>query len=457
MLTQKLATFVVETSFDDLPRNVIERAKFHVLDCLGVMAAGSIQPVGKLITRFVETLGGNPQASVIGGGFKTSAPNAALANGTMGHALDFDDDSDTIVSHPTVAILPVILALGEPHASGKDVLTAYVLSEEVEARIASIPGFMPGHYERGWHATSTMGIIGAAAAGAKILKLNINQTRTAFGIAASEASGLRSNFATPVNPFHAGSAAAKGVSAALMAKAGFTANPDILESPFGFLNLFGKNIEVDTERVTADLGYSFDIISPGINIKKYPCCYYTHAPVDALLHLVSEYNLAPRDIQHIRCGLAKIATQVLEHPNPANGTEGKFSLPYCLTLALLNRDVKIEDFQDEKVCDGTINQYMDKIETHVFPELNAEGKTLGAVLHIETTRGEKYAHRMEKPTGSGGSPLPWETVVSKFRYCSSRVLNKTDIEFVETGVGKLESAAKIKVLMDVLSKKPLGP
>jgi 2-methylcitrate dehydratase PrpD len=108
----------------------------------------------------------------------------------------------------------------------------------------------------------------------------------------------------------------------------------------------------------ANLGQTFDIISPGINIKKYPCCYYTHAPVDALLYLINEHNISPQDIQHIRCGISQIAAQVLKHPYPANGVEGKFSVPYCLTLALLNNVVKIEDFQDDKVCDATINQYI---------------------------------------------------------------------------------------------------
>ncbi len=454
MLTKKLATFITKTNFDSLPIEATEKAKSHILDCMGVMLAGSTQHVGKLITQFVKTMGGNPQSGVVAGGFKTSAPNAALANGTMGHALDFDDDSDTAISHPSVTVLPAILALGEDKASGKDVLTSYVIGEEVMARIASVPGLIPGHYEKGWHPTSTIGIIGAVTAGAKILDLDIEQIRTAFGIAASEASGLSSNFGTMVKPFHAGSAAAKSVAAALLAKAGFTANPNIFESPYGFLSLFGENEEFDVDKVTANLGRTFDIISPGINIKKYPCCYYTHSSMDALLYLLNEHNLSPKDIQHIRCGLSKIATQVLKHPYPANGMEAKFSLPYCLALILLNNEAKIEDFEDEKVCDTTINQYMKKIEPYVFPELNKEGKTLGAVIHIETTSGEKYDHQIEKPIGNGSSPLSWETLVSKFKYCSSLVLHSNDVEFLETSVKKLETIPKIKELVEVLSKEP---
>jgi 2-methylcitrate dehydratase PrpD len=457
MLTKTLATFVIETKFDDLPIAVTERSKNHILDSLGVILAGSTQPVGRRITRFVRSLGGNSQSSVIGGGFKTTPANAALANGTMGHALDFDDDSDTIISHPSVVILAAILALGQVRASGRDVLTAFIVSEEVEARLAAIPGFMPEHYEKGGHATSTMGIIGAAAAGAKILALDVDQTRTAFGIAVSEASGLIVNFATDTKPLHAGSAAAKGVTSALLAAEGITANANIFENPHGFFSLFGENVDVDARQVTVDLGHTFDIITPGINIKKYPCCYYTHASIDALLFLMGKHQLSPADIRSIRCGLAQIAVQVLNHPHPNNGLEAKFSFQYCVALAVLNGAVRIEDFEDEKVQAETILQFMRKIETYVKPELNADAKTLGAVIRVETADGQTYSHHMEKPTGGGNSPLPWEDIVSKFKYCSAFVLNDKDIDFVENSIRKLEGVDKINQLMEVLSKEPSVP
>ena len=454
MLTKTLATFVVDTNFDDLPEAVTERSKSHILDCLGVMLAGSTQPVAKRITRFVRSLGGKPQSSVIAKGFKTTTANAALANGTMGHALDFDDDSITMVSHPSAVILAAVLALGEIRASGKDLLTAYVISEEVEARIASMPGFMPGHYEKGWHSTATMGIIGAAAAGAKMLALNVERTRAAFGIAASEAGGLISNFATDTKPLHAGSAAAKGVTAALLAAEGFSANANIFESPYGFFSLFGENTDVDAKHVEVDLGHSFDIITPGINIKKYPCCYFTQSSIDALLFLMDKHRFSPADIRSIRCGLSEIALQVLKHPHPNNGLEAKFSVQYCVALALLNGAVNIEDFEDENVHAEILRPFLQKIETYVYPQFNADGKTLGAFVRVETTDGQTYSHQLERPTGGSDSPLPWEDIVSKFKYCAGFVMNDKDIDFVENSIRKFETVDKINELMEVLSKKP---
>lgn len=451
MLTEALATFVVETSYEHLPEEATERAKTHILDCIGVMLAGSRHEVGKHIIQFVKTAGGNPQSSVITGGFKTSAPNAALANGTMGHALDYDDDSDSIIGHPTTVILPAILALGENLASGKDVLTSYVIGVEVGARIASVPGFMPGHYEGGWHATSTIGIMGAVAASAKILKLDIEQTKIAFGIAASEASGLKSNFGTMVKPLHAGSAAKKGVTAALLAKSGFVANPEMFESQCGYFDLYGGGEEYDFKKATENLGKSFDIIFPGINIKKYPSCYYTQSPIDALLALVKEHKLLPHNVRHIRCGVNEIAAKTLIYPDPRTGLEGKFSLPYCLTVALVNGDVTIKDFQDESVQDDAIQEMLKKIEMYSPPELKRSETKCSTVVEIETEDGNKYSHQLERPSGHGLSPLSLEELLSKFRACASFVLNENDTDFVISSIERLDEVSQVRELIEVLS------
>jgi len=230
MLTETLAKFVVETGLEDIPDAVTQRAKLHVLDILGVMLAGSREDVGRLIIRYIKKRGGVPEAHVMSGDFQTSPPLAALANGTMGHILDFDDDSETMLSHPSTTLLPAVMALGGNNASGKDILAAFILGEEVSARIARIPALMPEHYEQGWHPTATLGAMGAAAAAAKILKLNVGGVRNALGIAASEAGGACANFGYMTKPYHAGSTASKAVSVALLAAEGLTANPCILES-----------------------------------------------------------------------------------------------------------------------------------------------------------------------------------------------------------------------------------
>jgi len=449
MLSQTLATFVVNTHFDDLPEEAIKRAKSSILDCLGVMLAGSTQEVGRLIIRFAKSFVGDPRSSVISGGFRTSPAQAALVNGTIGHALDYDDDSDTTIAHPTVTILPAVLALGEDHSSGRDVLETYIVGVEVAARIGSV--LLPHHYDKGWHATSTLGAIGSTAASAKMLRLDVTQTKNAFGIAASEASGLRSNFGTMVKPLHAGSAASKGVTAALLAQSGFTANQDIFEGPQGFIRLFGGKNDARLKRVAEGLGKSFDIVCPGINIKKYPCCYQTHSAIDALLHLVKKNGLTPENIQTIRCGVHEVTPKTLIHPDPVTGLEAKFSLPYCLAVALATGYVRMEDFQDDRVLRPDVRKHMEKVEMYVHPKLRGHAMTSAAVVSIETQEGKRFSHRVDKPSGSGRFPLSWEALVSKFTDCASLVLDAGDSDSVVKAISTLDSLSSIKPLMQTLS------
>ncbi|RLC07398.1 MAG: hypothetical protein DRH90_00015 [Deltaproteobacteria bacterium] len=452
MLTEKLSQFIVETDFEDLPEPVVERAKHHILDCLGVILAGSKHPLARQMLNHFQSLGGARQAGIIGCAFKTSAPQAAFVNATMGHVLDFDDDSDTMVSHPTVTILPAVLALGEKGSSGKDLLAAYVLGLEVCARIASQPGFLPGHYEGGWHTTSTLGVLNSVAGSAKILGLDVNQVRSAFGIAASEVSGLRINFGSMMKPVHAGSASAKGVSSALLAKAGITANPDIFECSKGFYDLYGHLSTVDEAILTDSLGKDFDIVTPGMNIKKYPCCYYTHAAIDALFFLTKKYHLSPDDVRKIQCGISSIAFDVLKYDAPANGTEAKFSMPYCMARALLDHQVLIEDFGDERVNNADVRKWMNIVDKIVEPFMDEPGKSLGVCLQVTTMDGQTHTHEIIKALGGAENPLPWDAVVSKFKTCASRVLDEKDSSKIVSDIEHLEEVAHIGDILDTLSK-----
>jgi len=452
MLAEKLSQFIVETGFDDLPEMAVERAKHHILDCLGVMLAGSKHPIVQRVMKHVRVLGGTRQASVMGGGFKTSAPQAAFVNGSMGHVLDFDDDSDTMVSHPSVTILPAVLALGEKVSSGQDLLSAYILGLEACARIASLKGFLPGHYERGWHTTSSLGVLTAAAGSAKILDLDIDQVRSVFGIAASEASGLNANFGSMMKPVHAGSASAKGVSSALLAKAGITANPDIFDCPKGFYDLYGHLSTVDGAVVTKGLGRDFDIVKPGMNIKKYPCCYYTHAAIDALIFMIEKYRLSLDDVRKIQCGISSIAFDVLKYDTPANGIEAKFSMPYCMARALLDHQVIIEDFGDERVNNADVRKWMNIVDKIVEPSMDEPAKSLGVRLQVTTMDRQTHTHEILKALGGSENPLPWEAVVSKFKICASRVLDEKDAAKIVSDVEHLEEVEHIGDILDMLSK-----
>lgn len=245
-VTEKLARFVVDTNLDMMPPEVVTIVKDALIDTVGVTLACSVTPIGKIIIAFVKKLGCMPVAGIIGGKFRTSPCNAALANGCMAHGLDYDDAGASTQGHPSAVLMPVALALGEElEASGREIIEAYVLGVEVWAKIART---MRDLHFKGWHPTAVFGTLGAAAVGAKLLKLDINQTAMALALAASEASGLGQNMGTMTKPFHAGNAAKNGIIAAKLAKEGFTAAIDIMEGDMGFLKAFYEKIELTCQR-----------------------------------------------------------------------------------------------------------------------------------------------------------------------------------------------------------------
>src|SRR5437762_11546265 len=232
--TSAIAEFIAKSRWEDCPAEAVDAARRAILDCLGVMLAGSVEPAARIVTDIARSEGGAPIATVVGTPLRTGAVWAALANGTAAHALDFDDTNFAMMGHPTAPVLSAALAAGElALADGRVLVHAFLLGFEVETTLAEV--LNPAHYEKGFHATGTLGAMGAAAAAARLLGLDATQTRTALAIAASQASGLKENFGTMTKPFHAGHAARSGVLSALLAREGFTASEQAIEGPQGYL------------------------------------------------------------------------------------------------------------------------------------------------------------------------------------------------------------------------------
>lgn len=266
-LTQRLAKFVQDTEFDDLPSDVIEKAKHCFLDWLGSALGGVEDEASHLITEYVMSCGGKPEATVIGAGAKTDVAHAALANGLIGHALDFDDYHADTVIHGTGACLPAILAVAEKEGlRGADVLTALVLGIDISIRVGL--GLGSYHYERGWHSTSTAGIFGATAGVSKLLSLDTDQTVNAFGLCGTQASGLRQVFGTMCKPFHPGKACMDAILSSFLAKAGFTSSKNILEGELGLLEVLTESPEEGV--ILENLGSRYHISD--VSFKPYPSC-----------------------------------------------------------------------------------------------------------------------------------------------------------------------------------------
>ena len=327
--TEKIARFIVNTGYEDIPDDAVEKAKRTALDCLGATLAGVVEPVSQTITAYIAKLGGPTQASVIGAGFKVSAPDAALANGAIAHALDYDD-CGVKIGHPSVLVLPALLSLGEYlGASGRDTLTAYILGLEVEGKLALHADFKL--MQSRLNHQSWYGSVGAAAACAKLLRLDVARTRMALGIAANFACGLSANHGSMAGAMAAANACRNGVIAALMAQEGITANPDIIEAKNGFYDTLVGRDHYDAEGMAEGVGNPFYIVSPGIGLKKYPSCYHTHRALDGVFQLLGEHRLSDSDIAEVDVGTSERAMRVLAFSEPATPvpSEIQHALLHC--------------------------------------------------------------------------------------------------------------------------------
>ena len=441
--TEEIARFVVDTPAASIPAEVVAAARDGVLDGLGVALAGSLEPASRIIADYVRDVGGTPQASIIGHSFKTSAPLAALANGTMAHALDYDDVIWLMSGHPTVPVLPAVLALGEMlHTPGREALAAYIIGVEVEARIGS--GIGSHHYAVGWHPTATLGTLGAAAAAARLLGLNVQQTRTALGIAASEASGLRQNFGTMTKPFHAGMAARNGVVAAILAGKGFTADESILEEQFGFCAVLGGEGKYDLAAMTRNLGSPFALVDPGLDMKPYPCCRFIHRCIDAMLHIVGEHHPAPEDVAEVECHTSPFVPQIVIHHHPRTALEGKFSTEYCMARSLMDGQMRIAQFTGEKVLDPAAQELLEKVR-YVHPA-GAEAERQPEKVVVKLRDGRQHSHEVLHAKGSPENPLTPEELKTKYRDCAGTVLTAEATERSLALVSRLEGVRDIAEL-----------
>lgn len=453
-ITEKFANFVVEARFDTMPAQAVEKTKEAALDCLGVILSAVNDPIGRIIIKYVKEKGGVSEAGVVGGGFQTSAENAALANGTMSHALDYDD-TGLSVGHPSICIVPTALTFGEKlKSSGKETLEALIIGYEVEGKIGF--GSTYSQAEKGIHGSSLFGTMGAAAVAAKLLKLDVNQVRIAFGIAASQVAGLLVNAGTMTKPLHAGNACRAGIMSAILAKEGFTADLDIIETPKGYEDTFIGEGNYDEEKMIKSLGKPFHIVSPGVAVKKYPCCMLNHRALDAILQLVEKNNIKYEQVAAVIVGVPENIFPLRIDAN--TGFEGKFCLPYNMAAALVDRKVDLGSFTDEMVQRPVIREVMSKVQLQVRKDVPIySGSTLpgraGNPITIRLKDGKVYENQVNIPRGSPGAPLTIEELSNKYRDCAKGVLSSEQVEHSIRLVLALEEVKDISELMKVVTER----
>ncbi len=332
-LTRALAQQATNLRYEELPEPVRELARQCVLDYLGCTVAGAgDQLVGMLLDEMSEA-GGAAQASVIGHRMRLPVLAATLVNGAAGHALDYDDVNLAMPGHPSVAILPGLLALAElKGSSGREVITAFVAGYETACRIGV--ALQPGHYALGFHSTATIGAFGAAAACARLLGLDAETTAVALGIAGTQAAGLKSQFGTMCKPFHAGRASQNGLMAARLAARGFSSRSDLLECVQGFAATHGPDFSPEAALAAPEKGFHLFA-----NLFKYhAACYMTHAPIECARQMRRDHAPTPDSIAAIALRLDAGCDRICNIPAPVDGLQSKFSLRQTVAMALAGVD-----------------------------------------------------------------------------------------------------------------------
>ena len=421
-----------------------------VLDTIGVTLAGACEPAAQSVQRVVADDGPGP-CRVIGTSIVTSAGNAALANGTAAHAHDFDDMCFVSLAHPSAPLVACALAAAElVQASGRALLDAYVIGFEIEARFGR--AMNPRHYQKGWHCTSTIGTLGAAAAASRLLGLDATATRHAVDIAASEASGLKDNFGSMVKPLHAGLAARNGVLAAQLARAGLTANANAIRGSQGFLAAMdSETAPDDLDRYLGDLGERWEILDTGITVKLYPSCAATHPTLDTLLDLKRREAFTAEDVRAVEIGVDAVTPTVLIHDRPADGLQAKFSMPFCAAAAIVDGRVGIETFDDRRIRDQEIVAAQSRVSMCVDSTLDGGASPLTqARVTVRLNDGRVLTAAANGARGYPQRPASDDELAAKFLSCAGRALPQARAERALALVRAIESSHDVREMTEAV-------
>jgi len=433
--TAAAAEFVEKIHFGAIPADALRIGTRCLLDGLGLFVAGSEERSVQLLVEEAEQTGGRSDALLLSRGTtKIPAPIAARILGTAGHAHDWDDSQVSIdpahvyglLTHPTIPPLSSALVMAQKLGviDGRTFMLAFLTGFEVECKISE--WMLPQHYARGMHSSGTVGTFGAYAAAAKLLGLKGENLRSGFGIAASFAAGIRCNFGTMTKPLHVGRAAENGVTAALLAARGLTADPDALDGPWGFYAVQGGG--VSGEKVSQGFGNVWTIVDPGVSIKPYPCGVLTHPTIDLMLKLVIEHEVKPDDIESVKVYAGTNILNPIRYPIAANHLQAKFSLPAALAMVALARKAGKREFSDEFVASPVMQSMQRRIATELDSAIEKMGfdkmRSRIAIRLKDGRRIEGWAD--ERYRGGPENPLSDSDLEAKVCSCCEGIMPEKD-------------------------------
>jgi len=441
-----------------LSPQALQFSEISVIDTIACMFAGLIEPGPEHLKNATFTDPKMP-ASVIGLNASATAVDAARINGTSAHMLDFDDGSAVCGGHPSTVVVPTILALAEKHGlNGLDLLDAHIIGWDTMLLVGAM--VKPYMAARGYHVTSAVGVVAAAAAGARLLKLNVDQTATALGIAASSGSGIRANFGTDMKPYHAGCASAAAVLAVELAATGFTAAHNILEAKDGFVSVLGDEKAREGVRAHVDklLRGDVSIEKDHPFIKFFACCHSTHSSIEAAIKIRPKVIGNLEAIQEILVETYPLSKLFLIHPRPTTGLQAKFSMEACIALALVDGKAGPAEFTDKSVGRRAVQQLIPKVKYTVsdrYDDAHNQQKTQPGNVTVISTLGT-FREEVSDPYGAQLRPCTQEDVCEKFRTGAMGRLSNSEIAIADQMLGNIRAIEDIRKLGGLLRGRPSG-
>lgn len=443
--TKKIIDFICDVKYEDIPKKVIGNAKSRILDCIGVGYAGGIEAVGKktksFLLAFCEAQNG---CTVIGTNMKTDVLNAAMANAILMDATDYNDYF--LLSHPSVGVVPSILTVGEMvGASGKELLTAYVVGMEIYTKINQAMNTEP--WKNGFHASGIFSTLSSVAAAGKLLHLNREQMLMAWGIACSSFNGVKANMVSNTKPYHIGRSVEGGVRSALLASLGFTSHVDAFEGKEGYMDVFCSDIRWE---YIQQLGIEWDLIERPAGIKPHPACGTTNAPMEGMMELATKYDLNEKNVERIDIGLTSGVNFDMHIEAPKNIDESKVSIHYCVAMVLRYRDWGPRYLSDDIINLPEMRELYSKIHLYLDKELDKvipkEYADCHAIVTVTLKDGTRYSVRAEPPVFS------YEQVISKFydSSCNINLISKEHCDRIAEVIRHLERV-DIGDLMELLA------
>lgn len=413
-LTMALGQFIADLSPNRVPDEAVRIARMGFIDSIGTMIVGRTEDCTQILKNVLAP--GKGQSTLYFSGQQSPGPEAGWINGTAAHAMDYDDVS--LRGHPSTVLVPAILAEAEELGStGQDMLVAYIAGYETWAEL--VRRDVPMYHQKGFHPTGIFGAVGAAAACAKLRKLDASRTAIAIALGASQASGIMSNFGTMTKPFHAGKAAHSGIMAARLAEAGMTANTDALEHPQGFLSAVSPQNNPDRAG-DGKLGEDWAILQHGLSIKKYPACYGTHRAIDAMLDLVGANPVKPEDVRKVSVHFSSLTSNVLRNRQPDTGLAAKFSMEFAMASGLIAHRVSLAELTDPFVQRKDVQDMMRLVERDLTDETDAAnpGSAPWEQVTIELVSGQVLeSERVKRARGHAERPLTDSQLHEKFEDC----------------------------------------